>query len=130
FKKLVVEMDPPQLAVMAQTLPEPPSFDASVPWQPSAAPAEQFGGTPFVRRRGTTLAHAADPSASADAAPDGEAAMAAMAAIEAAHQAAEANDAGTTTTDPESAAAGETDEADPRLTALGLSSNFDAAEAE
>jgi hypothetical protein len=130
FEQLVVEVDPTQIAVMAQTLPEPPSFDASVPWQPSAAVAELIGDTPFVSSADTTPADAAAPSASADATPDSEAAMAAMAAIEAAHQAAEANDAGTTTTDPESAAAGETDEADPRLTALGLSSNFDAAEAE
>ena len=127
FEQLVAEEDPTQIAVMAQTLPEPPSFDASVPWQPSAAVAELIGDTPFVSSADTTPADAADPSASADATPDSEAAMA---AIEAAHQAAEANDAGTTTTDPESAAAGETDEADPRLTALGLSSNFDAAEAE
>ena len=31
FERLVTEEDPTQIAVMAQTLPEPPSFDASVP---------------------------------------------------------------------------------------------------
>jgi hypothetical protein len=129
FEQLVAEEDPTQIAVMAQTLPEPPSFDASVPWQPSAAVAELIGDTPFVTSGGTTPADAADLPASDDVPPDGEAAMA---AIETAHQAAETAEAGATTTDAEtlSAAAGETDEADPRLTALGLSSNFDAAEAE
>ena len=119
FERLVTEEDPTQIAVMAQTLPEPPSFDASVPWQPSAAVAELIGNTSVTASSSPDDAPA-EASALAEPTPDSEAAMA---AIEAAHQAAEAAES----------EAGEgaplTDASDPRLAALGLS-NFDAAEAE
>ena len=126
FEQLVAEQDPTQIAAMAQNLPEPPSFDASVPWQPSAAVAELIGDTPVPAGEASADAEVSSLAPDDVDQPDGEAAMA---AIEAAHQAAEVADTESTTTDPEGAA---TDgaEADPRLTALGLSSGFDAAEAE
>ncbi len=127
FEQLVAEEDPTQIAVMAQTLPEPPSFDASVPWQPSAAVAELISDTPFVTSGGATPADAADRSTSDDTTSNSEMAMA---AIEAAHQTAETAEAGIATDAEAASAAVETDAADPRLTALGLSSDFDAAEAE
>ena len=111
FEQLVTEQDPTQIAVMAQSLPEPPSFDASVPWQPSAAVAELIHETPVVTSGSSAPAEAAEP-----------------AAIDAAQ---EADQAATTTTEAEATSVdGETNETDPRLAALALSSNFDAAEAE
>jgi hypothetical protein len=111
FEQLVAEKDPTQIAVMAQTLPDPPSFDASVPWQPSAAVAELIGETQVVTRGDSVQAGAAD-----------------QAAIEPAQQADES--ATTTTTSEATSADGETSPTDPRLAALALSSNFDAAEVE
>ena len=130
FEQLVTEEDPTQIAVMAQTLPDPPSFDASVPWQPSAAVAELIGDTPVEASASPATAEA-EAEAEAEAA-DGEAAMA---AIEAAHHAAEAAESGAAEPaagEAEDEATGETtaDPNDPRLAALGLASNFDAAEAE
>jgi hypothetical protein len=111
FEQLVAEKDPTQIAVMAQTLPDPPSFDASVPWQPSAAVAELIGETQVLTRAGSAQAGAAD-----------------QAAIEPTQQ---ADESATTTTAAEATSAdGETSPTDPRLAALALSSNFDAAEAE
>jgi hypothetical protein len=129
FEQLVNEADPTQIAVMAQTLPEPPSFDPSVPWQPSAAVAELIGDTPVNASSSPAAAEAEAeaPTGSATETVDGEAAMA---AIEAAHHAAEIAEAEAAPAD--GAAEGEpvTDENDPRLAALGMASNFDAAEAE
>jgi hypothetical protein len=129
FEQLVTEEDPTQIAVMAQTLPDPPSFDASVPWEPSAAVAELIGDTPIEASASPATAEA---EAGAAGAADGEAAMA---AIEAAHHAAEAAESGAAEPaagEAEDEATGETtaDPNDPRLAALGLASNFDAAEAE
>ncbi|HEY7936937.1 MAG TPA: hypothetical protein VID26_07380 [Candidatus Limnocylindrales bacterium] len=126
FEQLVTEADPTQIAVMAQTLPEPPSFDASVPWQPSAALAELIGDTPVAA---SSSPAETEPEAPAEGAAEVVDSEAAMAAIEAAHQAAEVTEGEATT---EQAAGGETatDENDPRLAALGLAPNFDAAEAE
>ena len=133
FELLVTEQDPTQIAVMAQTLPEPPSFDASVPWQPSAAVAELIGDTP-VKASASPASTDAEPEAASAESGAGDAAMA---AIEAAHQAAEAAQAGVAEgaageaeASAEPGAEATTDEDDPRLAALGLSSNFDAAEAE
>lgn len=145
FESLVTEQDPTQIAVMAQTLPEPPSFDASVPWQPSAAVAELIGDTP-IKASASPAETQATSAAPAAETPAGEVGMA---AIEAAHHAAEVaeSEAGTAETGAGEAVAGEavageaqpaessadepvTDENDPRLAALGLSPNFDAAEAE
>jgi protein-tyrosine-phosphatase len=126
FEQLVAEQDPTQIAAMAQNLPDPPSFDAAIPWQPSAAVAELIGDTPVSVSEapaGVDTLAPADP----DAEPiDSEAAMA---AIEAAHQAAEAGEGEAPTTDPEGQLA-DANQTDPRLTALGMSSGFDAAEAE
>jgi hypothetical protein len=132
FEQLVAEQDPTQIAAMAQNLPEPPPFDASLPWQPSAAVAELIGDTPVEALSGpdeVEPAGVADPEA-------------AMAAIEAAHHAAEqaegseavsgegeATPAEASET-PESAETTETAADDPRLAALGLANGFDAAEAE
>jgi hypothetical protein len=130
FEQLVTEEDPTQIAVMAQTLPEPPSFDASVPWQPSAAVAELIGDTPVNASSSPTEAEAAPADAPDADAGTADSPEAAMAAIEAAHQAAEA--AETEAGSGDDAAPGETapDADDPRLAALGLAPNFDAAEAE
>ncbi len=65
FEQLVAEADPTQIAVMAQSLPEPPSFDASVPWQPSAAVAELIGDT-------TVVASSSPPGTEAETAEAGE----------------------------------------------------------
>ena len=96
FEQLVAEQDPTQIAAMAQNLPDPPSFDAAIPWQPSAAVAELIGDTPVSVSEapaGVDTLAPADP----DAEPiDSEAAMA---AIEAAHQAAEAGEGEAPTTD-------------------------------
>jgi hypothetical protein len=132
FEQLVAEEDPTQIAVMAQSLPEPPSFDASVPWQPSAAVAELIGDTTVVASSSPPDTEV-EPSAAGelptgDLTPsDGDAAMA---AIEAAHQAAEVAEADGPSADAEGSAEPTTDENDPRLAALGLSPNYDAAEAE
>ncbi len=136
FELLVTEEDPTQIAVMAQTLPEPPSFDPSVPWQPSAAVAELIGDTHVDASASPAETEAGSDSAAATEAGPSEG-EAAMAAIEAAHQAAEAAEAGSAEGQPGEAEAGNesnaeatTDENDPRLAALALAPNFDAAEAE
>jgi hypothetical protein len=134
FEQLVAEENPTQIAMMAQSLPEPPSFDASVPWQPSAAVAELIGDTPVVASSSPSGMETDETTGSAEgpagdsSSTDGEAAMA---AIEAGHQAATATDGEGSTAEAE-AGSGEstTDQNDPRLAALGLSPNFDAAEAE
>jgi hypothetical protein len=127
FEQLVTEADPTQIAVMAQTLPEPPSFDASVPWQPSAAVAELIGDTPVA-------ATSSPAETESEAPPEGSAEVvdseAAMAAIEAAHHAAETAEGEAAPADETTQGETPTDENDPRLAALGLASNFDAAEAE
>jgi hypothetical protein len=128
FELLVTEEDPTQIAVMAQTLPEPPSFDASVPWQPSAAVAELIGDTQ-VQASASPAGTDAQPEAAGAEPAEGEAAMA---AIETAHHTAEGTESGSAEgqAGDEPSAEATTDENDPRLAALGLSSNFDAAEAE
>lgn len=147
FEKLVAEQDPTQIAAMAQSLPEPPSFDASVPWQPSAEVAELIGDTEIpsngARSNGRLDEAQLATAGQAGAELDGEAAMA---AIEAAHQAAETTEAAATAetsqaegpqpdsaeADPAAAGAADANSSgpDPRLAALGMSSGFDAAEAE
>ena len=130
FELLVTEQDPTQIAVMAQTLPEPPSFDASVPWQPSAAVAELIGDTQ-VQASASPAGTEAQPEAAGAEPGDGDAAMA---AIDTAHHAAEGAESGSAEGHAGEAQTGDapttTDQNDPRLAALGLSSNFDAAEAE
>jgi hypothetical protein len=123
FEQLVAEQDPTKIAGMAQNLPDPPSFDASVPWQPSADVAELIGDTPVDAQATAEASAPTEDSASSE----GEAAMA---AIEAAHQAAEATEGSATGEAEADAGPVSTDENDPRLAALGMSSGFDAAEAE
>ena len=137
FELLVAEEDPTQIAVMAQSLPEPPSFDASIPWQPSAAVAELIGDTPVNATSSPAEVESDEISeqpAVGGESTDGEAAMA---AIEAAHQAAESSEADASPAEAEAGTDAEsefqaspTDANDPRLAALGLSPSFDAAEAE
>jgi hypothetical protein len=135
FEQLVTEEDPTQIAVMAQTLPEPPSFDPSVPWQPSAAVAELIGDTPV---HASSSPASAEPEAVAEATesepPTADAASdnpeAAMAAIEAAHQAAEAGESEAGSAEVPESGPTATDANDPRLAALALAPNFDTAEAE
>jgi hypothetical protein len=115
FEQLVAEEDPTQIAVMAQTLPDPPSFDASVPWQPSAAIAELIGDTPVATR--PAPAESTEAPAGETDAPQSEAGVSAEADP-------------ITTGDDSAPSDGTTDENDPRLAALGMSPNFDAAEAE
>jgi hypothetical protein len=127
FEQLVTEVDPTQIAVMAQTLPEPPSFDASVPWQPSAAVAELIGDTPVAASSSPAETEAEAPAEGSAEVVDSDAAMA---AIEAAHHAAEAVEGEAVATDETAVDETPTDENDPRLAALALAPNFDAAEAE
>ncbi len=90
FEQLVAEQDPTQIAVMAQSLPEPPPFDASIPWQPSPEVAELIGDTeiPTSGQAEPATAQATAVEASRESDPE-----VAMAAIEAAHRAAEAAEA-------------------------------------
>ena len=116
FELLVTEEDPTQIAVMAQSLPEPPSFDATVPWQPSAAVAELIGDTPVVASA-SPAATDPEPEAATVEAGDGETAMA---AIEAAHHAAEVVEAGTAEgAGGEAEAAAEAKSADDEIPTMG-----------
>ena len=127
FEQLVAEQDPTQIAAMAQNLPEPPPFDASVPWQPSAAVAELIGDTPVEATQSGP--DEVEPAGLAD--PE-----AAMAAIEAAHQAAEQAEGSEAvsgegeatpaevTGSTETAESTETAADDPRLAALGLANGL------
>ena len=131
FEQLVTEEDPTQIAVMAQTLPEPPSFDASVPWQPSAAVAELIGDTPVNASASPASAEPEAEASESDApAAEAQSPEAAMAAIEAAHKAAEEAEPGAAAGQETESGEPATDENDPRLAALGLAPNFDTAEAE
>ena len=131
FEQLVTEEDPTQIAVMAQTLPEPPSFDASVPWQPSAAVAELIGDTPVNASASPASAEPEAEASESDApAAEAQSPEAAMAAIEAAHKAAEEAESGAAAGQETESGEPATDENDPRLAALGLAPNFDTAEAE
>jgi hypothetical protein len=136
FEHLLAETDPTRFAAMAESLPEPPEFDESflaaaglVSEVAAIAEAPEAGeATPAASAR-------AAGNSSAETQSDHEAAFAAIpAAAEAAENGhiADATSVDTTaiaTVETESDS--ESDAApDPRLTALGLTPDFAAAEAE
>ena len=147
FERLLGEDDPTRFAAMAETLPEPPPFDDDDAWAATAT----IGATPAAAAEpveATTAEEAATPAAvdepvespkaeTAELDPwrdrPGEAVMEgfAEAAPEAAAEGAE--DAPADNGDLFSMAADEaqpSEETDPRLAALGMESDFAAAEAE
>lgn len=107
FERLLAEEDPAEFAALASRLPEPPDFEqASVPADaPSSAPAT---------RNGRAAIDAVDATVPADAP---------LLAIVDESPAAPAEQA-------EPVATEEVRQIDPRLAALGLTADFDSAEAE
>ena len=154
FERLLVEEDPSRFATMAENLPEPPTFDASATLiegeddtgtatetvdEPELGSTDVTADTQDVTDALASEVDAAGPRPDAPAGElDHEAAMAAIqAAAEAAASATAAADAAARAEAVADVAIeimgnhedAET-EADPRFAALGLSPDFDAAEAE
>jgi hypothetical protein len=154
FERLLAEDDPTRFAAMAETLPEPPPFDGPAPEREPAwytAPIVEAAPEPVVEAVAETVAEpVAEAAVETEAVveTDAEAVVEPLtpdpawgepeAAVEptAAEPAAEP----TWDTTPEAApapsddlfsiAADQTPEADPRLSMLGLTPDFAAAEAE
>jgi hypothetical protein len=127
FDRLIAEDDPTRFAAMAESLPEPPPFDGDAPEPRPEAVAETEVTTPD-----------ADPATASAEAVEAEV-VADQTAAEApeAPEAPEATEATTAQDTVEASDAGdlfsiEADPAtdDPRLSALGLTPDFAAAEAE
>jgi hypothetical protein len=145
FERLTAEEDPTRLAAMAESLPEPPSFDAEMDWEDVAAPVAV--AEPVIEAVAEPVVEAVPESTVAETAVETEAIAEPVAdATEA-----DADTSSTSTPWPsESTAAwgaaptpepdngdlfsivgdAATAEADPRLTAMGLDADFAAAEAE
>jgi hypothetical protein len=141
FERLLGEDDPTRFASMAETLPEPPPFDVDATWTPTTL----IGDTPAA-----LAAPVAEPAVDAPVAadepvesPQAETAQldpwrdAPVAPVEAAPDAiaedAVAEDAPADNGDLFGIATGDATPAadvDPRLSALGMESDFAAAEAE
>jgi len=112
FERLLGEEDPTRFASMAGSLPEPPPFDLDLGAAAAAAMVDASDDSP---------APVADWTASrGDAVEDPDAAMGAT------RGAAEAAERDYSTAAPDEPAR----PADPRISALGLSADFEAAEAE
>jgi hypothetical protein len=147
FERLLGEDDPTRFASMAETLPEPPPFDVDVAWTPTTL----IGDTPAAVAAATAVAApVAEPAVDAPVAgdepvesPHAETAQldpwrdAPVAQVEAApdviaedavaeHAPADNGDLFGIAPDDATSAA----DVDPRLTALGMESDFAAAEAE
>jgi len=131
FELLVNEPDPTRFAAMAENLPEPPAFDSDA-WSSAAliasAPAATAVAAPEV---------AAEPEPVVEA--DAEPAPVAEVEAEVATPVAETTAEVATPATPEAMSEGDlfsigndasTDDDDPRISALGLSPDFAAAEAE
>jgi hypothetical protein len=143
FERLLAEDDPTRFAAMAGSLPEPPPFDTDdvaaaaaaamvAPPEPVEAP-EAVVNDPWSFERPEPAA----PEAEAVVEAQPEDPEAAMAAIQAAAEAAEAEEhvassTGDAAAEPVAEATEGSDAPadDPRLSALGMSEDFAAAEAE
>jgi hypothetical protein len=124
FERLLAEEDPTRFAAMAEHLPEPPPFDGEDVLTSSSASEGRTGPLARAKKAADEASHpAGDP-------------VSAMAAIQAAAEAAEAAPAESVVAPleheapPDDAPATEPEAEDPRLAALGESSDFAAAEAE
>jgi hypothetical protein len=151
FERLLAEEDPTRFASMAETLPEPPAFDAadlSASWTPAVAPAAteapetvaESTEAPAIEEPVAEYTEASAPEAVAESTetpadePVAEAVVDEAPAEGVAEPVAEtpAEDAGDLSSiAPESSnGTDEAADADPRLSALGLEQDFAAAEAE
>jgi hypothetical protein len=142
FELLVGEPDPTRFAAMAENLPEPPAFDSEA-WSDAALIATAPPPTAVAAPEAAT--EVVEPTADVTADVTAEAAAAEGAAEPVAEAEADAPVAAEATSEAAAPAAAETtpdadlfsignegsrDEDDPRLSALGLTPDFAAAEAE
>lgn len=139
FERLLGEEDPTRFASLAENLPEPPPFDldelAASAWlAPAASTIDQAEAPEAATDPTETGATEAAAETTADGPTDDP--EAAMAAIEAAAQAAgweelNAAEAEAVAEPLDGSSGGESvDESDPRLSALSMTADFAAAEAE
>ncbi|MGP1675083.1 MAG: hypothetical protein ACTS8Z_07715 [Candidatus Limnocylindrales bacterium] len=140
FERLLAEDDPTRFASMAESLPEPPPFDTNEPWEPVGliGDSEPSHDATVALSEPADIEAEATPQAEAEAATETEIGGDATETIATADFEASGDPdlgEGTTTDDAgdvfsigadDSAAA----ETDPRLTALGVTPDFAAAEAE
>ncbi|HET9756255.1 MAG TPA: hypothetical protein VFP66_07120 [Candidatus Limnocylindrales bacterium] len=142
FERLLAEDDPTRFAAMAETLPEPPPFDADEAWAGSSAIQETTAAVepplfeiPVAEAPADTTEIVEAPADAPAEAPDAEV-VAESTPVEAMPEA--AVDANTDWGQPDSGdlfgispeEQAPVAEGDPRLTALGVEQNFAAAEAE
>ena len=144
FERLLAEEDPTRFAAMAESLPEPPSFDGPAPerepaWYAApvveAAPEPVAAAAPEASEATVAEVPAAEAEAVAEPmTPDpawGEpTAVVEPAAAETSWGTTPDAETASASTDLFSIAADETPAADPRLSMLGLTPDFAAAEAE
>ena len=137
FAQLLAEQDPSRFASLAENVPEPPSLNAAD--LSAAKPAGKAGKSAGGSRSGSTDVAVAEPGIGAETSAEDT-----FAAIEAAAQAEEWHDTANGAAGPstefdggafqaeseETAGDGESAADDPRLAALAMSQDFDAAEAE
>lgn len=141
FERLLAEDDPTRFAAMAESLPEPPPFDGPAPAK-AAAPLTPPADAPAPEAPTTEVptAEAVVETVTEDVAPpastEGEAEPAAETVAEASAETASepswptATEESATTEDAGLFGIGDDTATDPRLSALGLTPDFAAAEAE
>lgn len=136
FDRLLAEDDPTRFAAMAESLPEPPPFDGEAP-EPRPAPTASAAVDAVADPVAEAAPDAAVESAEAIVADDAEAPAAEAVAETASEAVAEAaSDAAPETTETTQDAgdlfgmSADAPADDPRLSALGMSPDFAAAEAE
>jgi hypothetical protein len=153
FERLLAEGDPTRFAAMAETLPEPPPFDADAAWVASAAPAQETQETPAAMDPWVDAPFAQAPVVDVPVAETSVAETPVEAPPESVDEPVGDPVAETTPVEamPDEPAASDTGwgsadngdlfgiateepapvaEADPRLVALGVEQDFAAAEAE
>jgi hypothetical protein len=148
FERLLAEGDPTRFAAMAETLPEPPPFDADAAWAETSAPPQETPETPAAVDPWVDAPFAQAPVADVPVAeipveappesvdePVGDP-VAETTPVEAMPDEPVAPDTGWGSTDNGDLFGIATEEpapvaeADPRLAALGMEQDFAAAEAE
>ena len=136
FERLLGEEDPTRFASMAESLPEPPSFDGEDVHVPVVELIGDTVDAPAERSVVIDPWPESEPAAPAETPVEAQADVAGNAEVEAEGEAQPATDEAAPTED---AATGDlfsigadasVDESDPRLGALGLTPDFAAAEAE
>jgi hypothetical protein len=153
FERLLGEEDPTRFAAMAETLPEPPPFDADAAWESIAAnqpvtteepAAAEAVAEPVVEAEPFQHTDAPEASASADAsyaeapvaeAPFPEEPVADAGPVEGTAESTAAEPAASDSDDlfgiaPDGAEGAPASDTDPRMTAIGIEPDFAAAEAE